>query len=157
MQHQLIPLCTTETGLVDQGGDAACQRPAMCRHQPSPTTRHRRHRHFVSRPASLVSLNDPQQSPVKGKCVARGALPCYAGKAPNTIFAPLLIVQFNKFDSVMNKLSPPASPNFHLVEFISRAARQARLLIQTTTFSFELQVCTSRPLSPFLAAFNRPV
>lgn len=76
---------------------------------------------------------------------------------PNTIFAPLLIVQFNKFDSVMNKLSPPASPNFHLVEFISRAARQARLLIQTTTFSFELQVCTSRPLSPFLAAFNRPV
>ena len=94
---------------------------AISNHSPSPPTSLR-----VSSRPSLVSLNDPQQSPVKGKCVARVALPCYAGKAPNTIFAPLLIVQFNKFDSVMNKLSPAASPNFQLVEFISSRAARAR-------------------------------
>ena len=48
------------------------------------TTRHRRHRHFVSRLASLVSLNGPT---VTGERRVRGqgslALP------PNAIFGPL--------------------------------------------------------------------
>ena len=53
----------------------------------------------------------------------------------------LLIVQFNKFDSVMNKLSPAAPPLLQtLVEFISSHCAARPPLIQTTTFSFELQV-----------------
>ena len=53
----------------------------------------------------------------------------------------LLIVQFNKFDSVMNKLSPAAPPLPQtLVEFISSHCAARPPPIQTTTFSFELQV-----------------
>ena len=68
----------------------------------------------------------------------------------------LLIVQFNKFDSVMNKLSPAAPPLLQtLVEFISSHCAARPPPIQTTTFSFELQVVvpttvvgTSHPFLP---------
>ena len=68
----------------------------------------------------------------------------------------LLIVQFNKFDSVMNKLSPAAPPLLQtLVEFISSHCAARPPPIQTTTFSFELQVVgtttvvgTSHPILP---------
>ena len=69
----------------------------------------------------------------------------------------LLIVQFNKFDSVMNKLSPAAPPLLQtLVEFISSHCAARPPPIQTTTFSFELQVVGTTVVPPLLVGTSHP-
>ena len=69
----------------------------------------------------------------------------------------LLIVQFNKFDSVMNKLSPATPPLPQtLVEFISSHCAARPPPIQTTTFSFELQVVAPLLVGTTVVATSHP-